>query len=120
MTDKDELVKKAELAGKDGRYDKMATFMKAAAETGTELSVNEMFSLRIAYCNVFRALWSEISSIKQKTDTSVYGSDEYDEDEEVRKFLVCSTSKDTKYVRNVRPFFVHFAEIHRFLNMPEI
>ena len=90
MTDKDELVKKAELAGKDGRYDEMATFMKAAAETGTELSVNEMFSLRIAYCNVFRALWSEISSIKQKTDTSVYGSDEYDEDEEVRKFFVCS------------------------------
>ena len=103
MTGKDELVKKAELAGKDGRYEEMATFMKAAAETGTELSAVEMFSLRIAYCNVFRALWSEISPIKQKTDTSVYGLDEYDEDEEVRN--VCSTSKDTRYVRNRKALF---------------
>ena len=90
MTGKDELVKKAELAGKDGRYDEMASFMKAATETGIELDASERILIRIAYYNVFRALWSEISSIKQKTD----GSDEYGEDE-VRKFFVCSTSKDT-------------------------
>ena len=82
MTGKDELVKKAELAGKTGRYEEMAPFMKAAAETGIELDASERMLIRLAYYNVFRVLWSEISSIKQNMD----GSDEYDEDE-VRKFF---------------------------------
>jgi len=53
--DRKELVQRAKLAEEAERYDDMATAMKSVAETGVELSNEEMVLLSVAYKNVVDA-----------------------------------------------------------------
>jgi len=73
MTEKEELVQRAELAEQAERYDDMAASMKAVTESGIELSNEERNLLSVAYKNVVgarRSSWRVISSIEQKTEGS--------------------------------------------------
>ncbi|EER00965.1 protein BMH2, putative [Perkinsus marinus ATCC 50983] len=59
----------SKLAEQAERYDEMADYMKAVAETGTELSVEERNLLSVAYKNAVgsrRASWRIVSSVEQK------------------------------------------------------
>lgn len=74
-TDKSEresIVYKAKLAEQAERYDEMAEFMKAVAQMGEELTVEERNLLSVAYKNhvgARRASWRVISSVEQKEKT---------------------------------------------------
>ncbi|KAF4749341.1 14-3-3 protein 7 [Perkinsus olseni] len=59
----------SKLAEQAERYDEMADYMKAVAETGSELSVEERNLLSVAYKNAVgsrRASWRIVSSVEQK------------------------------------------------------
>ncbi|KAF4662167.1 hypothetical protein FOZ61_002677 [Perkinsus olseni] len=59
----------SKLAEQAERYDEMASFMKAVAETNAELSVEERNLLSVAYKNAVgsrRASWRIVSSVEQK------------------------------------------------------
>lgn len=70
--DRDSLVYLAKLSEQAERYDEMVDHMKAVANQGQELSVEERNLLSVAYKNVVgarRASWRVISSILQRGDS---------------------------------------------------
>ncbi|KAJ1735430.1 hypothetical protein LPJ61_000553 [Coemansia biformis] len=67
--DRETLVYMAKLAEQAERYDEMVKYMKAVAELGADLSVEERNLLSVAYKNVIgsrRASWRIVSSIENK------------------------------------------------------
>jgi len=68
-SEREQLVYKAKLAEQAERYDEMSDFMKAVAEMGEDLSVEERNLLSVAYKNAVgarRASWRIISSVEHK------------------------------------------------------
>jgi len=71
---KEELVQRAKLAEQAERYDDMAEAMKKVTHAYPELSNEERNLLSVAYKNVVgarRSSWRVISSIEQKTESTV-------------------------------------------------
>jgi 14-3-3 protein epsilon len=71
MSDREEKVFQAKLAEQAERYDEMVDAMRAVAQMGSELSVEERNLLSVAYKNVIgarRASWRILSSIEQKEE----------------------------------------------------
>ncbi|XP_060709364.1 tyrosine 3-monooxygenase/tryptophan 5-monooxygenase activation protein, theta polypeptide a [Hemiscyllium ocellatum] len=67
----EENVQMAKLAEQAERYEDMAKFMKAVAECGNGLTIEERNLLSVAYKNVVgsrRASWRIVSSMEQKSD----------------------------------------------------
>jgi len=68
-SEREQLVYKAKLAEQAERYDEMSDFMKAVAEMGEDLSVEERNLLSVAYKNAVgarRASWRIVSSVEHK------------------------------------------------------
>ena len=71
MSDKDEQIKRAKLAEQLGLYDDMAGHMKAAVETGAELSDEERNLMRMAKAVDARMLtWRKAAKAEKKAEAS--------------------------------------------------